>query len=358
MATPKNNVFVSSQSVISIQELQQEPMKTLPQNYVLSKQEPPTPLPHANQLLPTIDMNRFASMEEFHLELHKLHSACQHWGFFQLVNHGVSTELLEKLKHEMEGFFKLPLEEKMKYKIRTGEVEGYGSVARPGIIPEGKLDWADRFYMTTNPVHRRKPYLFPELPSSLRSTLDTYMLELQNLGMELFGLIAKALKIEVKEMKEIFEDGMQSVRLTLYPPCPQPELVIGFTPHSDATGITILNQVNGVDGLQIKRDGIWYPVIFLPDALVVNVGDILEILSNGIYHSIEHRAAVNSEKERMSIAFFINPKFEVEVGPLPSLINQQNPPLYKRMGMEEYVKGFFSRKLDGKTYLNHMRVEP
>ncbi|GLT50652.1 hypothetical protein SLA2020_241230 [Shorea laevis] len=329
MATPKKNVFVSSQSVISIQELQQEPMKTLPQNYVLSKQEPPTPLPHANQLLPTIDMNRFASMEEFHLELHKLHSACQHWGFFQLVNHGVSTELLEKLKHEMEGFFKLPLEEKMKYRIRAGEFEGYGSVARP----EGKFDWADRFYMITNPVHRRKPYLFPELPSSLRSTLDTYMLELQNLGMELFGLIAKALKIE-------------------------PKLVIGIPPHSDGSGITILKQVNGVDGLQIKRDGIWYPVSFLPDALVVNVGDILEILSNGMYHSIEHRVAVNSEKERMSIGFFINPKFEAKVGPLPSLINPQNLPLYKRMGMEEYVKGFFSRKLDGKTYLNHMRVEP
>ncbi|GLT80179.1 hypothetical protein SLA2020_516320 [Shorea laevis] len=354
MASSQKNVFVSSRSVISIQELLKQPIKSIPQNYALSKQEPPVPLPHATHLLPTIDLNRFASKEEFHLELQKLNSACQHWGFFQLVNHGVSSELLEKLKHEMEGFFKLPVEERVKYKIRAGEVEGYGSVARPG----GKLDWADRFYMITNPVHRRKPYLFPELPSSLRSTLDTYMLELQKLGMELLGLIAKALKIEVKEMKEIFEDGMQAVRLTLYPPCPQPELVIGITPHSDATGITILNQVNGVDGLQIKRNGIWYPVSFLPNALVINVGDVLEILSNGIYHSIEHRAAVHSEKERMSIAFFINPKFEAEVGPLPSLINPQNPPLYKRMGTEEYVKGFLSRKLDGKMYLNHMMVEP
>ncbi|GLT51276.1 hypothetical protein SLA2020_246970 [Shorea laevis] len=354
MATSQKNVCGSSELVVSIQELLKEPIKTIPQNYILSKQEHPNPVPLANQLLPIIDMNRFASMEEFHLELHKLHSACQHWGFFQLVNHGVSTELLEKLKHEMEGFFKLPLEEKLKYRIRAGEAEGYGSPARP----EGKLDWADRIAMITNPVHRRKPHLFPELPSSLRSTLDTYMLDLQNLGMELLGLIAKALKIEEKEMKEIFEDGMQSVRLALYPPCPQPELVIGITPHSDTTGITILNQVNGVDGLQIKRDGIWYPISFLPDALVVNVGDILEILSNGMYPSIEHRATVNSEKERMSIGFFISPKFEAEVGPLPSLINQQNPPLYKRMGMEEYAKGFLSRTVDGKTYLSHMRVEP
>ncbi len=75
----------------------------------------------------------------------------------------------------------------------------------------------------------------------------------------------------------MFDDGMQSVRMTYYPPCPQPELVLGIFPHSDATGITILNQINGVDGLQIKKDGVWIPVSFLEGSLVVNVGDILEV---------------------------------------------------------------------------------
>lgn len=78
--------------------------------------------------------------------------------------------LLEKLKYEVEEFFKLPLEEKMKYQIRPGDVEGYGSIA----YKEQKRDWGNRFYMTMNPVHRRKPYLFPELPSSLRSSLSLY----------------------------------------------------------------------------------------------------------------------------------------------------------------------------------------
>lgn len=85
------------------------------------------------------------------------------------MNHGVSPTLLEKLKHEIEEFFKLPLEEKMKYKIRPGEVEGYGSVVN---TKDQKLDWGDRVYMITNPIHRRKPYLFPELPSSLRYSLS------------------------------------------------------------------------------------------------------------------------------------------------------------------------------------------
>lgn len=67
----------------------------------------------------------------------------------------------------------------------------------------------------------------------------------------------------------------------------------------------------------------------------------------------------NSEKERITVAFFINPKFEADVGPSHSLITnpKMNPPLFKRVGMEEYLKGFFARNLNGKTYLQHMRIE-
>ena len=107
--------------------------------------------------------------------------------------------------------------------------------------------------------------------------MECYFAELQKLAMMLLGFMVRALKLEKGEMEELFDDGMQSVRLTYYPPCPQPERVVGLTPHSDASGITILLQVNGVDGLQIKKDGVWIPVSFLPDVLVVNVGDILEV---------------------------------------------------------------------------------
>ena len=89
--------------------------------------------------------------------------------------------------------------------------------------------------------------------------------------------MGKALNIESKEIEEIFEDGMQSVRMNYYPPCPKPEVVMGLTPHSDATAITILHQVNGVDGLEIKKDGVWIPARIISNALVVNVGDILEV---------------------------------------------------------------------------------
>ncbi|PON84996.1 Oxoglutarate/iron-dependent dioxygenase [Trema orientale] len=287
------------------------------------------------------------------LELEKLHSSCKDWGVFQLVNHGVSPSLMEKLNHEIEAFFKLPMEEKLKYKIRPGGFEGYGIRT-----DHKKLDWGDRMYMITNPINRRSPYLFPELSAALRTSLESYLVELKKIAVTLYMLLAKALKIEKKIMEDLFEDGMESVRMTYYPPCPQPELVIGLTPHSDFSAITILNQLTGVNGLQIKKDGVWIPVDFIRDAFVVNVGDILEILSNGLYKSVEHRAMANSSKERMSIAMFFNPSYESEIGPVASLINPQNPPLFQRIEMEKHVNYFFSsRKLDGKFFLGQMRIE-
>ncbi|KAL6321910.1 hypothetical protein AAG906_035619 [Vitis piasezkii] len=346
--------FGTPPSILSIQELAKQPMATVPQIFLLEDQERPVLLENASLPdIPTIDMKRLIMSVTTDFELDKLHSACKEWGFFQLVNHGVSSSLVENLKHEIVEFYKLPLEEKMKYKT-PGDAEGYG----PSIRSEDqKLDWADRFYMITNPIHRRKPHLLPQLPPSLRDNLELYISESQKLAMRLLGLMARAIKLDKREMEELFDDGRQEVRMTYYPPCPQSEMVMGIAPHSDPTGITILLQVNEVDGLQIKKDGVWIPVNVLPDALVVNVGDILEIVSNGMYTSIEHRATVNSTKERISIAMFFSPKFSAEIGPAPGLITPQNPPVFKRIGMEKYYQDFFSRKLDGKSNLEHMKIK-
>lgn len=89
----------------------------------------------------------------------------------QLVNHGVSSSLLAQLKHDMLEFYELPTEEKMKYKIKPGDVEGYGTFARA----DAKLDWGDRVFMITNPIQRRKPHLLPELPSSLRFNSPSFL---------------------------------------------------------------------------------------------------------------------------------------------------------------------------------------
>lgn len=112
-----------------------------------------------------------------------------------------------------------------------------------------------------------------------REDLEEYLGELEKLAMAIFHQMAKALGMKREDMNMVFEEGRQAVRMNYYPPCPQPELVNGLCPHSDASGITILLQVSEVEGLQIRNsDGAWTPVVPLPDAFIVNVGDSLEVI--------------------------------------------------------------------------------
>ncbi|GMH05183.1 hypothetical protein Nepgr_007023 [Nepenthes gracilis] len=359
MGTKQLAVDNNSVPTLSLRELiKQQPMASIPEQYVRVDQEPSlaVDLDAASLSIPVIDAQRLTVGEDRDSELEKLHSACKEWGLFMLVNHGIGTSLLAKLKHEIEEFFKLPLEEKMKYRQREGDYQGYGQ--RLLSVGDEQLDWADRFYMITNPSYMTKPYLLPQFPPSFRDALEMYLLESRKLAKEVALSIAKALKMEEQEMKELLEDGMQSVSMSYYPPCPKPELVMGLVPHSDANLITVILQVNGVDGLQVKnKDGAWIPVNFLPDSFVVNLGDILEIMSNGTFESPEHRVTVNSVKERISIAVLFNVNLEAEIGPSTGLISPQNPPLFKRIAMHKYLKDFLSRKTIGKSKIQFMRID-
>lgn len=108
--------------------------------------------------------------------------------------------------------------------------------------------------------------------------MEEYSAEVKNLAIAIFEQFEKALGIKDGELTEIFKDGSQSMRMNYYPPCPEPEKVIGLTPHSDAVGLTILLQINEMEGLKIKKDGNWVAVTPLPNAFIVNIGDIMEVM--------------------------------------------------------------------------------
>ncbi|KAM7470392.1 hypothetical protein LguiA_008575 [Lonicera macranthoides] len=124
-----------------------------------------------------------------------------------------------------------------------------------------------------------------------------------------------------------------------------------------------------------RKDGVCFPVKLQPESFIVNVGDVPElsiiflghiiigsdiervlILSNGAFNNLEHRATVNAENSRISLAMFFNPKFEAYVGPSPSLVSEENPAKFRRILMEDYVKELFSRKLDEKTFRDIMKL--
>ncbi|KAG5141351.1 hypothetical protein JHK84_035119 [Glycine max] len=351
--------LATSLLVPSVQELAKQNFSSVPQRYIQHQHEDMVLICEETNTtssleIPVIDMHNLLSIEAENSELDKLHLACKEWGFFQLINHGVSPSLLKKLKLEIQDFFNLPMSEKKKFWQTPQHIEGFGQAYV--VSEDQKLDWGDMFYMTTLPTHSRIPHLFPQLPLPFRDTLELYSCNMKNIAMAIIGQMGKALKIEEMEIRELFEDEIQKMRMNYYPPCPQPEKVIGLTNHSDGVGLTILLHVNEVEGLQIKKDGVWVPIKPLPNAFVVNIGEILEIVTNGIYQSIEHRATVNSEIERLSIATFHSPELDVVVGPVASLITEQTPARFKRIKMEDYFRGRFARKLDGKCYLDTIRI--
>ncbi|KAH7512709.1 hypothetical protein FEM48_Zijuj12G0119400 [Ziziphus jujuba var. spinosa] len=342
------SIYGSSLLVPSVQELvKKEANLTVPSRYVRANQDP---ILFSSQLcspqIPVIDLQKLISVESAASEFENLHSACKDWDPLglgvtegMLVNHEVSSSLVEKIKTDIQEFFNLPMEEKKKFWQNSGEVEGFGQAFV--VSEQQKLDWNDIFLMTTLPVHMRKPHLFPKLPSPFR----------------ILEQMEKALKVKAKEVTELFEGGLQAMRMNYYPPCPEPEQVIGLAPHSDAAGLTILLQVSEVEGLQIKKDGMWAPVKPLPNAFIVNIGDFLEIITNGEYRSIEHRVTINSsDKERLSIATFYSPRFDGEMGPAYSLVNDQSPQKYRRIGVQEFYRDFFKRELDGKSFIDSMRL--
>ncbi|KAK4421122.1 protein SRG1 [Sesamum alatum] len=309
----------SSLPVPIVQELAKEKLTTVPPRYVRPDQYQQRILPtlkSSYSQIPVIDMQKFSDIYTVESELHALHNACQEWGFFQLINHGVDSTVVEKMKIEIQEFFNLPIDEKKKFRQEEGDLQGYGQAFI--VSEEQKLDWGDMFAIVISPTYLRKPHLIPKLPTTFRR--DAF-----------------------------HEDELLSS-------VSQPELVTGLSPHSDADGLTILLQVNEMKGLQIKKDGVWIPVSPLPNAFTINIGDILEIVTNGAYKSIEHRAIVNREKERLSIATFLKPNLDGDIGPSPSLVTAETPAKFKRIEVTEYLKGLFSRELAGKSYLDLMRI--
>ncbi|MED6108995.1 hypothetical protein PIB30_029469 [Stylosanthes scabra] len=343
----------TSKIVPSVQELAKKPISEIPDRYVRPNQDPlivsnTTSLPQ----VPVVDLSKllFSDLSE----LEKLDHACKEWGFFQLINHGVNLSLVESFKREVEEFFNLPIEKKKEFWQKPGEMEGFGQMFV--VSDEHKLEWADLFHIVTLPSHIRNPHLFPTIPQPFRDVLEKYSLELKQLGDTIIELMAKALNIEPSEFVEFTEEGVEAMRMNYYPPCPEPEKVMGLNPHSDVSSLTILLQVNEMEGLQVRNNGMWIPIKPLPNAFVINIGDYLEILTNGIYRSIEHRAIVNSEKERISIATFLNPRFECVLGPLPSLVTPDRPAMFNKIGVRDFLKGYLSQELKGKSQIDALRI--
>ncbi|KAK7350773.1 hypothetical protein VNO77_09713 [Canavalia gladiata] len=210
--------------------------------------------------------------------------ASQEWGIFQVVNHGIPTQFIHNLQSVGKELFQLPQEEKEK------------------------------------------------------ETNEEYMKEIGKVVDKVLMCLSLGLGLEEHVLKEGLggEEVEYTMKISYYPKCPRPEFALGLTPHTDLCALTLLVP-NQLPCLQVLKDHSWIDAHYIPNALIVHIGDQIQILSNGKYKSVVHRTTVDKEGTRMPLPVFSKPPAEWVVGPLPQLITQENPPKYKAKKFKDYA---------------------
>lgn len=273
----------------------------------------------------------------------KLGEAYQNIGFVAIKNHGLSKDLQDRLYSSIKSFFALPDEIKKKYeKPEIGYQRGYTGKGKEHAKGRNTGDLKEFYHVgqelshipDTDPVKNEYPEnLWPkEIEGFQQDAVEAFQ-TLENAGKAMLQAIA--LNLDLPE--DYFEDnvayGNSILRQIHYFPIENPDEVpadaVRAAEHGDINLITLLMGASA-DGLQVlRKDGKWIPITALPDQLVVNVGDMLERLTNKKLKSTIHRV-VNPPRElmntsRFSIPFFMHPRSEMDLTCLESCIDENNP---------------------------------
>ncbi|XP_027929398.1 protein SRG1-like [Vigna unguiculata] len=347
--------FAPSIPVPNVQEMVRNNPLQVPERYVRSNEElqKVNHMPHLSSEVPVIDLSLLSYGNKD--ELLKLDVACKEWGFFQIVNHGVKKEVVQKMKDAATEFFELPIEEKKKYAMESNDVQGYGQAYV--VSEEQILDWSDALVLITCPTRYRKLHLWPKTPEGFKEVVEAYTSEVRGVSKKILSSLSEIMGTQKHVFLGLHKDSLEGIRVNYYPPCNTPEQVLGLSPHSDTSTITLLMQDDDVTGLEIRHGGGWVPVAPISDALVVNVGDVIEILTNGKYKSVEHRAVTNKNKKRISYALFVSPEDDAEVEPLDHMIDAENPKLYQKVRYGDYLRQSLNRKMEGKAHIDVAMLE-
>ncbi|TMX04727.1 hypothetical protein EJD97_005139 [Solanum chilense] len=305
---------------------------------------------------PVIDLEGINEDPIKHKEIvEKVRNASETWGFFQVVNHGIPKSVLEGMLQGTREFFEQDIEVKKQYYTRdmTKKVVHNSNfdLYSPSVPA---ANWRDSvlFSMAPNPPSPQ------EFPKPCREILMDYSNHVMKLGKSLFELLSEGLGLNPSHLNDI--DCADGLRLLghYYPACPQPELTMGTSQHSDNDFITVLLQ-DHIGGLQVLHQNQWVDVPPTPGALVVNIGDLLQLISNDNYLSVEHRVLSNKVGPRISVACFFStdplPSSKL-YGPIADLLSEDNPLKYHATTVKDYSDYFRQKGLDGTSVLLHFKI--
>ncbi|PSR98473.1 Protein DMR6-LIKE OXYGENASE 1 like [Actinidia chinensis var. chinensis] len=349
-----------------VKHLSENGIAKLPKKYVWPVSERPNnatkgEVPYtfkSNLNLPIIDFADLQGPNRSQV-LKALANACEHYGFFQLVNHGIPCDVTSSMMDVGKRFFELPFEEREKY--MTSNMYSpvrYGTSFNQ--TKDGVFSWRDFLKLMCHPLSDMLPH-WPSSPLDFRKLVVSYVNETKYLFLMLMEAIIESLGLAITNnnitrqddndnILEQLKDGSQLMVVNCYPPCPEPHLTLGMPPHSDYGFLTLLLQ-DEVEGLQIQLREKWFTVQPIPGSFVVNVGDHLEIFSNGRYKSVLHRAIVNSTRTRISVASLHSVPVTTTIRPWPKLTNEANPRRYMDTDFATFLKYASSTEPKKKNFL-------
>ena len=293
--------------------------------------------------VPSLDLADFTSGDPAKKEkfVADLGSAFTNIGFVAIKNHGLSDHLRKELYDSVQRFFTLPESEKKKYEFP--ELSGQrGYIGKGKETAKGfKVADLKEFYHVgqPEPIGTMPSNVFPEeLPEFKEFTLEVYK-TFENAGKTLLRAIAIYLSLPEDYFEEKVKNGDSLLRALHYFPITNPDLLpegaVRAAAHGDINLITLLMGASA-EGLEVlRRDGAWIAITALPDQIVVNVGDMLDRLTNHKLKSTIHRV-VNPPREKMgtsrySIPFFMHPRADMDLTSLESCISAQYPKMYTNM---------------------------
>lgn len=295
--------------------------------------------------VPSLDLSHFTegTAQQKAAFVNDLGHAYSNIGFVAIKNHGLSDELVSQLYAASKDFFSLDESHKLHYKVPgifgqrgyTGKGEEHAKGRSTGDLKE--FYHIGQIIDPTDPACAEYPEnIWPEeVPEFEKYGQQAYQ-TLEKTGIQMLRAIALFLNLDEYYFDSKVKNGNSILRAIHYFPIENPEDVpddaVRAAEHGDINLITLLMGASA-EGLQVlRRDGKWIPITALPDQIVVNVGDMMERLTNNVLKSTIHRV-VNPPKDRMhtsrySIPFFMHPRSEMDLSCLPSCVSEENPKSY------------------------------